>query len=306
MLAASSYAVRIPWCCSMQCPTSPCCLEMATVLMKGLHLRCAPRWELSIRLRHGSSTNRCNYRSNSPAAFETTPKSTSFQASLLSVPSFFRRNHSPKIIGSCANSGETKRADAVSQRHGALWDIGTQKSKKFLKNSWSTYEENYHEYTNLICLHQAPPLDFSCLHFFLPWRDLPCSSHLVGWARNGGVICKVSCLNKYRINEQMKWDMSWHLPKSWLHDLSSLMAKILLAFFACNCQISDISVQATLLALLSLHCLSLLNTGHIIATFLLQEEHCFSLFCDQTIGLGKEVPVNTISRPISMYMGNKS
>lgn len=84
------------------------------------------------------------------------------------------------------------------------------------------------------------------------------------------------------------------------------MAKILLAFFACNCQISDISVQATLLALLSLHCLSLLNTGHIIATFLLQEEHCFSLFCDQTIGLGKEVPVNTISRPISMYMGNKS
>lgn len=123
MLAASSYAVRIPWCCSMQCPTSPCCLEMATVLMKGLHLRCAPRWELSIRLRHGSSTNRCNYRSNSPAAFETTPKSTSFQASLLSVPSFFRRNHSPKIIGSCANSGETKRADAVSQRHGGPFSM---------------------------------------------------------------------------------------------------------------------------------------------------------------------------------------
>ena len=254
-------------------------------------------------------------RSNYPAAFETTPKSnakcqrvkeqrssrqsepilsTSFQASLLSVPSFFPQKPQP-------------------QNHWELCEF------RWNKESWWCEAAPWRPflYETLALKNQRSSLRFPCQHMketttstpsdlpppgttlglqlpslLLALERFTMQSHLVGWARNGGVICKVSCLTKNRINEQMKWDM-WHLPKSYLHDLSSLMATIL---FAYNWQISIMSVQAALLALLSLHCLSLLHAGHIIATFLLQEEHCFSLFCDQTIGMGKEGLVNTITR----------
>ena len=131
MLAASSYAVRIPWGCSIQCPTSPCCLEMATVLMKGLHLRCAPRWELSIRvLDLFVKTFGMEFRQLDATIDQILqqlskrlPRQHHSKRHFSQYRPFPRRNHSPKIIGSCANSGETKRADAVSQRHGGPFSL---------------------------------------------------------------------------------------------------------------------------------------------------------------------------------------
>lgn len=131
MLAASSYAVRIPWGCSIPCPTSPCCLEMATVLMKGLHLRCAPIWELSIRVldlfvkTFGMDLRQIDATIDQilQQLSKRLPRQHHSKHHFSQYRPFPRRNHSPKIIGSCANSGETKRADAVSQRHGGPFSM---------------------------------------------------------------------------------------------------------------------------------------------------------------------------------------
>ena len=176
---------ELAWGCSIRCPTSPCCLEMATVLMKGLHLRCAPRWELSIRvLDLFVKTFGMEFRQLDATIDQILqqlskrlPSQHHSKRHFSQCRLFPRRNHSPKIIGSCANSGETKRADAVSQRHGGPFSMRHWHSKikevcsEFLVNIWRKLPWGHH----LICLHQAPPLDFSCLHFFLPWRDLLCS-----------------------------------------------------------------------------------------------------------------------------------
>ena len=143
MLAASSYAVRIPWGCSIQCPTSPCCLEMATVLMKGLHLRCAPRWELSIRvLDLFVKTYGMEFRNDSQV--NIIPSVTSLSAVFSPA-----ETTAPKSLGAVQIPVKQRELMlwASAMEALSLWDIGTQKSKKFLKNSLSTYEENYHEYT---------------------------------------------------------------------------------------------------------------------------------------------------------------